>query len=186
MRKKKMIIGAVLTLCMVFGAGVFTGAATTNVEPGSAGDPLITKSYLEERIAEINGTSSSDSETISKLSSDIVALQKKVKSLESKNSSLQKELASVETQAKKWNLKKVTVKKGKTLTVKSGSEVVCYSGTATWSISGSKYVFDLTTGSYVSNKKKVYAYHSYFIRSSSYIKASKDTIVYVRGSYSIK
>ena len=48
-RKKFLLIGvAVLVGTLLFCSGMQVGAATT--EPGSAGDPLITLSYLEQRL----------------------------------------------------------------------------------------------------------------------------------------
>ena len=48
-RGKLWLVGSmVLVGTLLFGSGVKVGAATN--EPGSAGDPLITLSYLEERL----------------------------------------------------------------------------------------------------------------------------------------
>ena len=52
MSKGKIIVSIVLGVGLVFGAGMVAGAAGT--EPGSNGDPLITKSYLDEQIAQID------------------------------------------------------------------------------------------------------------------------------------
>lgn len=188
MRKKKVVFGTILTLCVVFGAGVFTGAATSNAEPGSSGDPLITKSYLEQRIAELQGTTSSDNTNSSSSSNDalLTSLQNQVAQLEAENASLQKELASVKTEAKKGTFKKVTVKKGKTLVVKYGAEVVFYSGTGTWKTANNQYILDTTQCEYVKNGTSPVLYHSYLIRSGSNLEASKDMVVYVRGTYSVK
>jgi hypothetical protein len=58
MLKKKVgiIIGFIVILFVVFKVGIEVGAATS--EPGSAGDPLITKSYLDKRLGESSGTGS--------------------------------------------------------------------------------------------------------------------------------
>ena len=53
-RKKKQLLvtgAAVLTGAVLFCSGMTVGAATG--EPGSAGDPLITKSYLEAQLADV-------------------------------------------------------------------------------------------------------------------------------------
>ena len=48
-----MVFGAVMILGLAFGSGMKAGAATvTAPEPGSQGDPLISSSYLEKRLAE--------------------------------------------------------------------------------------------------------------------------------------
>ena len=51
MEKKIAIVVIILTVLTVgiFKAGMVAGAATS--EAGSSGDPLITKSYLDERLA---------------------------------------------------------------------------------------------------------------------------------------
>lgn len=61
MEKKIAIVVIVLTVLSVgiFRAGMVAGAATS--EAGSSGDPLITKSYLDERLASLGDTSSASS-----------------------------------------------------------------------------------------------------------------------------
>lgn len=55
MHKKKVgiIISFIAIVIIVFKVGIEVGAATS--EPGSSGDPLITKSYLDKRIGEFSG-----------------------------------------------------------------------------------------------------------------------------------
>lgn len=55
MIKKKIgiVISFIAIIFIVFKVGLEVGAATT--EPGSAGDPLITKSYLDKRLEELSG-----------------------------------------------------------------------------------------------------------------------------------
>lgn len=52
--KKKWLRSAAALLAglLLFGSGMKVGAATS--EPGSAGDPLITQSYLELRLSQLN------------------------------------------------------------------------------------------------------------------------------------
>ena len=55
MNKKKfgLVVSLLLLIFIVFKVGVEVGAASS--EPGSAGDPLITKSYLDKRLEDIAG-----------------------------------------------------------------------------------------------------------------------------------
>ncbi len=55
MHKKKVgiIISFIAIVIIAFKVGIEVGAATS--EPGSAGDPLITKSYLDKRLDEFSG-----------------------------------------------------------------------------------------------------------------------------------
>lgn len=50
-KKLKITAAAVLAAAFIFGSGMTVGAATAATkEPGSAGDPLITRSYLEAQL----------------------------------------------------------------------------------------------------------------------------------------
>ena len=51
-KKVKIMVFALLLGLCIFKVGIEVGAA--NSEPGSAGDPLITQSYLETRLDEIS------------------------------------------------------------------------------------------------------------------------------------
>lgn len=51
-----VIAGLFVICCMVFHAGVKVGAAGN--EPGSVGDPLVSKSYLDSRLDGLNGVMS--------------------------------------------------------------------------------------------------------------------------------
>ncbi len=113
MEKKKKnrlwIAGAAVLICTVmFCSGVTVGAATN--EPGSAGDPLITRSYLEQQLENAGG-----------------------------------------------GYECITLKKGESLFLAQGAQVVLYTGTA--SVEGS--LIDTTGGSLAPAGSKVQKYHSY-------------------------
>ena len=113
MEKKKrnrlwMTGAAVLAGTVLFCSGMTVGAATG--EPGSADDPLITRSYLEQQLAGAGG-----------------------------------------------GYECITLKKGETLFLEQGAQVVLYTGTA--SVEGS--LIDTTGGSLSSAGTKVQKYHSY-------------------------
>ena len=180
MKKKKTLIGVAVVMCMIFGAGVLVGAATSSAEPGSAGDPLITKSYLDERLAAISGTGSGTDTSSTK----IAALKKQIEALEKENDALQMQLDAVEKVADRSNFKKATLKAGKSLNMKYGSEVIFYSGSATFKTANNTYILDQTERKHVSNGASAVQYHRYLIRSSSDLVATKNTVVYVRGTFS--
>jgi len=98
----------VLAGTVLFCSGMTVGAATG--EPGSADDPLITRSYLEQQLAGAGG-----------------------------------------------GYECITLKKGETLFLEQGAQVVLYTGTA--AVEGS--LIDTTGGSLVSAGTKVQKYHSY-------------------------
>lgn len=64
MKKRKTVIVMLLVVCAIFGAGYAVGAATA--EPGSNGDPLVSKSYLENRMADVEKQAGLQSVTLSK------------------------------------------------------------------------------------------------------------------------
>lgn len=109
-KKKRvwMTAGAVLVGTLLFCSGMTVGAATD--EPGSAGDPLITRSYLEQQMEKMS-----------------------------------------------TGFECITLKKGETLTLAQGAQVILYTGNAT--IVGS--FIDTTAGSLASAGTKVQKYHSY-------------------------
>ena len=100
--------GAVLAGTLLFCSGMRVGAATN--EPGSAGDPLITLSYLEQRLEQ----SGSGYECI-------------------------------------------TLKKGESLSVVQGTQMILYTGTA----SVLENLIDTTTGTLASPGTKAEKYHAY-------------------------
>ena len=51
MKKTKWVICMALSSVLLFGAGIGVGAAGT--EPGSNGDPIVTKSYVDSQVTEI-------------------------------------------------------------------------------------------------------------------------------------
>jgi len=108
-RNKFLITGvAVLTGALLFCSGMTVGAATN--EPGSAGDPIITLSYLEKRLEHAGN-----------------------------------------------GYECITVKKGETLFLEQGAQVILYTGNA--KVSGS--LIDITEGGLAQEGTKVIKYHSY-------------------------
>ncbi len=107
--KKLWITGAaVLVGAVLFCSGMTVGAATA--EPGSAGDPLITRSYLEQQLETVGSS-----------------------------------------------YRCITLKKGETLSLTQGAQVILYTGNAT--VLGS--LIDTTAGSLTAAGKKAEKYHTY-------------------------
>lgn len=55
MKKIKLFAVIAILTTVVFGMGVMVGANNSSQEPGSVGDPLVTKSYLEKMLKENGG-----------------------------------------------------------------------------------------------------------------------------------
>lgn len=120
---------AVLLGAVLFCSGMTVGAATN--EPGSAGDPLITLSYLEKQLENVNG-----------------------------------------------GYRCITLKKGETLSLAQGAEVILYTGSA--SVAGS--LIDTTAGSLESAGTKVQKYHSYLAPADgSGCKAEATCVIFLSG-----
>lgn len=107
-RKLWLMGGAVLAGTLLFCSGMQVGAATN--EPGSAGDPLITASYLEKRLEQSNS-----------------------------------------------GYECITLKKGESLTVSQGSQLILYTGTA----SVLENLIDTTAGIMAITGTKAEKYHAY-------------------------
>ncbi len=109
-KKKKfwMTGAAILTGAVLFCSGMTVGAATG--EPGSVGDPLITKSYLDAQLESVG-------------------------------------------------YECITIKKGESLFLKQGAQVILYTGTA--SLSGN--LIDTTLGTLVSTNGRAEKYHTYLV-----------------------
>lgn len=184
MRKPMLIATIVGGICITFGIGAYVGAATGSVEPGSVGDPVITKSYLDERLAEYkNGTESSSS---SNVENEIAALKKQIEGLQTSNEEMKKQLSEQKKTTAQSNFKKVTIKSGKTLIMKYGTEMIFYSGQGNFKTANNKYILDLTERNHVSNNAEVLLYHTYLIRSGCNLEVTKDSVVYIQGTYTVK
>ncbi len=83
-RRKTVILAAVLALCAVL--SVFTFAADSAYD--STKDPLISKSYLDARLAELNSTIAGQNEQISALNGELSELKESVASLKADSEAL--------------------------------------------------------------------------------------------------
>lgn len=129
-RKKLWMMGAfVLVGTVLFCSGMTVGAATN--EPGSAGDPLITRSYLEQQLEGISG-----------------------------------------------GYECITLKKGETLSLTQGAQVILYTGNV--SVMGS--LIDTTAGSLTAAGKKAEKYHSYLATADgSGFTAESTCVIFLSG-----
>lgn len=178
MKKNKFLVGAIVVLLLVFGAGMGVGAATSNSEPGSTGDPLVTKSYLEQVIREMGGSNQGSSSGSSNggssvNSSDIDELQLQIDNMQTKLN-----------QAAPY--KKIKVAAGKTITGSTGAEIILYSGTAVTSTSYKTGIIDLVQGKCIVTNQNLVKYHPYLIATKSSIKIKTAGTVLIKGAYTLK
>ena len=134
----------VLVICGIFlyRAGMVKGAS--NSVPGSVSDPLVTKSYLEQQLAEVSGGSGGSGTFL-----------------------------------------QVSLSKGDSIQLASGSELMLYSGNAT--VTGSDGLVNLTAGELFKSGNSIVRYNLYLSPSgSSGLTASGNVVVFIRGSYTKK
>lgn len=130
-RNRLWITGAaVLIGTVLFCSGMQVGAATN--EPGSAGDPLITRSYLEAQLENVGS-----------------------------------------------GYECITLKKGETLSLAQGAQVILYTGSA--SVTGS--LIDTTAGNLTPAGTKAQKYHSYLAPADgSGFTADATCVIFLAGS----
>lgn len=141
MDTKKLIwsAGIIIAAMCIFKLGMVAGAAGS--EPGTSGDPLITKSYLDSRIKEVN-------------------------------------------QGASGAYDKVVIKKGRTVTVSTGGELLLYSGSG--KVTGKSGLLNLSTGQIFKSGNTAVKYNSYMAIEKGGVKVLSDSVLYIKGTYSIK
>lgn len=198
MNKRRFIItvGAVLMVCMLL-----TGYAAVAAEYGSAEDPLITKSYLDQVLtpsltAQAQSAAREEAKTYTSLmESKIVALSQ---ALDNKIASLAAKLASNDSFVRKvaeasgnasgssgtWQT--VTVGAGKTLKMNADAELILRSGSAVCVESAGAGLTDLSGGSALVNGGALKANHRYLATSQDAgLTASVESKVLVCGGYTL-
>jgi hypothetical protein len=154
---------------------LLAGFGTVLAQQGSADDPLVTLSYLNNQLTP-------------------ALLQQVDSKLETKSAQLSKELQTQvdsvlssgggSTASKTYQV--VTLTAGKTLLGKAGAEVLLRSGTCTCASSASPGLLDLTAGTVLENGGKLTANRLYLITADGKgVKAGSAATLLVRGGYSI-
>ncbi len=157
MRRKIMII---VTTVVVLALGAVVIIAAT-AEPGSSSDPVVTKSYVDQAIANaLNGSGSTGA------------------------SGGTSAYASASSSA----FEVVSVPSGKKVIAKSAAEIVLRSGTALAIGNASNGISDMTDGADLSTNTSIKKNHLILIPRADGrgIKATSDCYVMIRGDYSIQ
>jgi len=171
-------------------AVIFSQAAG---EPGSSSDPLVTKSYVDQQIAQLaakinssSGGSSSgnvNNATVEQLKADVGDLTRFVVDALSGLQELKDRVAVIEN-----GFTVISLKKGQTLVLGGGSEVILRSGQAT-AISGeSGTLVDVSAGKDLNNGVAVPVQHLIIAPKGDGrgLKITADAYLIVRGGYTIK
>lgn len=160
--------------CIGLGTLVANGAGLISAQAGDSGDPLVTKSYVDQlvkqEIAKLNGGSNSSSSS-------------------SNNSGSTGGTTSESTASDKMEI--VTIKPGQQLIAKGGTEFVIRAGKAVIYSADGSGVSDLTDGADLMDGAAAPSNHLLQFprdgRGITAVDATKNSvIVMVRGDYSIK
>lgn len=156
---------------MTAGVLLMTTVYAFNGEAGSSSDPVVTKSYVDQKIAEISknsggNTSSTNDDMIEILIGEINQLKNQVSN----------------------TYEIVTVPEGKSIIGKQGSEIIIRSGKGKAIGSEAGGLQDMTVGVDIANGSLVTPYHLIIIprEDGRGIKATTSLIVMVRGGYIIQ
>lgn len=156
--KKKIIAGvlAVVIMAASFAAGTAFGAQ--NAEPGTQGDPLVTLSYLEARLAELGSGSVRQDNTGTKSSTG----------------------TSVS-----GGFLRLRLEKGQSIILSDGGELVVYSGNGT--VLGTTGLLSITSSEMFEAGTSVVLYNHFMgLGANSGVRATGAMIIYVRGEYTLK
>ena len=189
MFKRKSII--VFIICIMLPSIILVASASSG-QPGSDSDPLVTKSYVDQKFAQLSaqigtgtgtGTGTVDDAALAQLQVDVGDMFKfitdalvEIEELKGKVESLENGYIVVEAKA------------GQTIVLSGGSEAILRSGTA--QAIGGTYggIADVTAGVDLKQGDSTPAQHLLISSRSDGrgIKITKDAFLIIRGAYTIK
>lgn len=193
-RRFTITVGAVLMVCMLA-----TGYAAVAAEYGSADDPLITQSYLEQVLTPSLTTAAEDAAK-TQAGTYQSAMERKIvemsQALDNKIASLAAKLAKDDTFAQKvadaggageadaWE--SVNVAPGSTLTLDVDTEIVLRKGSATCVESAGTGLTDLSGGGVLSADESLVQDHRYIATTQNAgFHASSSVTVLINGGHSV-
>lgn len=173
MTKRMKLTGIILSMLIV-GTSVYAAKG----DPGSSNDPLVTKSYVDSKIAEVAAGAGSTS--TAKLESKIDAQAQMIEILTQEMNALK--------QQKNSSYEVVSVPAGKSIIGAQGTEIIVRSGTGQVLASAGGGLQDMTEGTDLLADSQVPRYHLVIVprEDGRGIYAEKDLIVMVRGGYNIQ
>ena len=144
--------------------------------PGTSNDPLVTKSYVDKKIADMSGSGGNSSDLEAKLK----AQEQLIDDLSSQISALKQQSGS--------SFVIVSVPQGKIIFGKQGSELIIRSGEGTVMSGGQGGIQDITAGTDINGGSQAPRYHLLIIprEDGRGLLANKVLTVMVRGGYSIQ
>lgn len=182
----KALAAAVLIFALGAGTGVASNAAGT--DPGTQSDPLVSKSYVDQRIAELansinaansgNAAAAPDSEVL------MAQVEYLVKDYLSKNSGTLSGTAAAGSAA---SFAPVSVSAGKTIYGGEGAEFILRSGAGTV-VTTTESIINVTTGRNLATGATVPAGNLLVIprNDGRGIKVTQNAWIMVKGSYTVQ
>ncbi len=159
---KKMKLGMIMLATLVVGSSVYAAKG----DAGSSNDPLVTKSYVDSKVTQLQKTVEVQASMIDLLTQEINHMGKE-------------ESSSYEV---------VTVPAGQSIVGKQGTEIIVRSGNGQVLASDGGGLQDMTEGTDLLGGSEIPKYHLVIIprEDGRGIYATKDLIVMVRGGYNIQ
>lgn len=159
---KKMKLGMIMLATLVVGSSVYAAKG----DAGSSNDPLVTKSYVDSKVTQLQKTVEVQASMIDLLTQEI-------------NNMGKEESSSYEV---------VTVPAGQSIVGKQGTEIIVRSGNGQVLASEGGGLQDMTEGTDLLGGSEIPKYHLVIIprEDGRGIYATKDLIVMVRGGYNIQ
>ena len=159
---KKMKLGMIMLATLVVGSSVYAAKG----DAGSSNDPLVTKSYVDSKVTQLQKTVEVQASMIDLLTQEI-------------NNMGEEESSSYEV---------VTVPAGQSIVGKQGTEIIVRSGNGQVLASDGGGLQDMTEGTDLLGGSEIPKYHLVIIprEDGRGIYATKDLIVMVRGGYNIQ
>ena len=176
MKRYGRIVTMIATgILLITTAYAFTG------EAGSSSDPVVTKSYVDQKIAQLGSAGNGNN---SGVSTDVA---KQLKDQQDMIEILVNELNQLKSQTSS-TYEIVTVPEGKSIIGKQGTEIIIRTGEGKAIGSEAGGLQDMTLGADISNGMQITPYHLIIIprEDGRGIKATTSLIVMVRGGYSIQ
>ena len=154
---KKMKLGMIMLATLVYAA---------KGDAGSSNDPLVTKSYVDSKVTQLQKTVEVQASMIDLLTQEINNMGKEESS----------------------NYEVVTVPAGQSIVGKQGTEIIVRSGNGQVLASDGGGLQDMTEGTDLLGGSEIPKYHLVIIprEDGRGIYATKDLIVMVRGGYNIQ
>ncbi len=159
---KKMKLGMIMLATLVVGSSVYAAKG----DAGSSNDPLVTKSYVDSKVTQLQKTVEVQASMIDLLTQEINNMGKEESS----------------------NYEVVTVPAGQSIVGKQGTEIIVRSGNGQVLASDGGGLQDMTEGTDLLGGSEIPKYHLVIIprEDGRGIYATKDLIVMVRGGYNIQ